>query len=385
VVKDEERVAAAPVMFEGAVPEAEPPGEMLAKRMRLAPPAPAPAAFGAGISAKSMAQTVESVAAGQALGELFQYNVAVPVSVGRGQSAMAPIVSSTLGPRKDLIYNEAKMAGHPVATLHFKNSTGLTLERGPVTVLENGDYVGEAVLPFTVDTAEAVVSYAVELGVHIKPDFRTVNQLHALNFKDGYLLQQYYEVRHTTYRLDNRTAQPKTVLLEHDTRSGYDIFDTPAPAEQTLTTHRYRVEAAPGLSNFVVKERCLLIQRDSLQNLSARDLQKYLADKFLDESTFARLKELLDTFAAIEKLKADITAQESQRAAIYRSQEQAQKNMQVLAPSGEEGRLRGRYVQQLAQSEEELAQIARTLAQLADNIKQLGEKAQQIMAKLPAA
>jgi pyruvate-formate lyase-activating enzyme len=122
-----------------------------------------------------------------------------------------------------------------------------------------------------------------------------------------------------------------------------------------------------------------------LQNLSARDLQKYLADKFLDESTFARLKELLDTFAAIEKLKADITAQESQRAAIYRSQEQAQKNMQVLAPSGEEGRLRGRYVQQLAQSEEELAQIARTLAQLADNIKQLGEKAQQIMAKLPAA
>ncbi len=44
-------------------------------------------------------------------------------------------VSSQLSFKKDLIYNGAKMPAHPVATVRFKNETGLTLERGPVTVL----------------------------------------------------------------------------------------------------------------------------------------------------------------------------------------------------------------------------------------------------------
>jgi hypothetical protein len=155
VVQDENRVAAAPVMFDGALLQEEAPY----------PPMPPPAAatpmmaraktatFSRAALAESAAATVKSAATGQAMGELFQYNVSVPVTVGRGQSAMVPIVSSSLKCKKDLIYNGAKMPTHPVATLRFNNETGLTLERGPVTVLENGEYVGEAVLPFTGITA----------------------------------------------------------------------------------------------------------------------------------------------------------------------------------------------------------------------------------------
>jgi hypothetical protein len=169
VVQDEDRTAAAPVMFEAAAPAEE----MAFHAAMAPPPAPAPGAMprpfmARKISAQSMADTVQSAATGAALGELFQYNVSTPVTVGRGQSAMVPIVSSTLGFKKDLIYNGRKMSTHPVATMRFNNSTGLTLERGPVTVFENGEYMGEAVLPFTADQAEAVISYAVELGVHIK-------------------------------------------------------------------------------------------------------------------------------------------------------------------------------------------------------------------------
>src|SRR5512137_2799962 len=120
------------------------------------PPAPAPMAMKA-ISREALAQATPVTAKGEALGELFQYVIGTPVTVGRGQSAMVPIVSADLGYRKDLLYNGAKLSAHPVATLRLKNETALTLERGPVTVIDRGEYVGEAVLPFTTTGGEVVV------------------------------------------------------------------------------------------------------------------------------------------------------------------------------------------------------------------------------------
>ena len=383
VVKDESRVAAGPIMFDAAMAVGD---EVMAM---AAAPAPAPeramrsAVRTRAMSATAMAESAPSAATGQALGELFQYNVSVPVTVGRGQSAMVPIVSSQLEAKKDLIYNGAKMATHPVATLRFNNRTGLTLERGPVTVLENGEYVGEAVLPFTADQAEAVISYAVELGVQVKEALKSESQLQSLQLKEGYLLQNIYDIRRTLYQVDNRTPQPKTVLIEHPTGGNYTIFETPEPVEKTLETHRYRVEPPAGkMVEFMVQERFLLSRREELRNLSYQGLQRYFANKLLDQRAYEGLKKLLDTWAEIAQLQQRIAEQEQRRAKIYAAQEQVQKNMTVLAGEGEEGKLRGRYVKQLAQHEEELAEIERNVARIQAEIQQKEAEVQRMMAAL---
>ncbi|MBN1993513.1 MAG: hypothetical protein JW953_12505 [Anaerolineae bacterium] len=390
VVKEEKRVAAAPIMFDGAVAETAgaeaptlgagmpAPAPMMRSMMKMtAPPS---------VSAEAMADSVESAATGQALGELFQYNVSSPVTVGRGQSAMVPIVSSKLGFKKDLIYNGAKMPTHPVATIRFKNATGLTLERGPVTILERGEYVGEAVLPFTADQAEAVVSYAVELGIHVKEEVKTESQLRSLNIKEGYLLQNVYDIRRLIYQVDNRTAEAKTVLLEHVPRTNYTIFDTPDPAEKTLDTYRYQVKVSPGkLAKFAVQERFLRVHREELRSLSYKGLQQYFKDKFLDERAYSGLKALLDTWAEIDRLEKEVAGQEKQREKIYKAQEQAQKNMAVLSTAGEEGRLRGRYVKQLTESEEQLVQIDRTVAGIQAEIKQKSSEVGQMIKALESS
>lgn len=385
VVEEEDRTAAAPVMFEQA---AEAEQAKMAKSSRgmgagmsmadaFAAPAPAPT------TAKMMAGTVESAATGEAMGELFQYKVSAPVSVGRGKSAMVPIISDKMSFKKELIYNGQKMAVHPVATIRFDNETGLTLERGPVTVLENGEYVGEAILPFTVDQSEAVISYAVELSLHVTEDRQFETQLHALNVHKGYLIQQEYNIRRTIYRLDNRTATAKTVLLEHPIAGQLIPFDMVEPEETTLNHRRYKVEAAPGkITEFTVQERRLNRKHEKLQDLSYKNLQTYLKDKFLDKRTYQQLKALLDIWAEIEGLRKEIAKQEKQRAKIYQNQEQIQKNMKVLSNDGEEGKLRTRYVQQLTQSEEELARIEKTIAARQTEIEQKETQVQQMIAAL---
>lgn len=374
VVEEENRTAAAPIMFGAAQDLDDAEGGLMDAMMASPPPAAAPQARARGLSRPApasmggraeMSDSVPTAAKGEALGELFQYRVSTPVTVGRGQSAMVPIVSSTLGYQKNLIYNGGKMPTHPVATLRFKNTSGLTLERGPVTVLENGEYVGEAILPFTTDQAEAVISYAVELGIHIKEDLRTETQLQTVYVKDKYLLQDYYHQRYFSYQIENRTAQPKTVLIEHPINTIYDIYDTPTCTEQTADFYRYSITAEANKTTlFKVKERRLQTRSEKILDLSYKALQSYFDDKFLTRAIYMGLRDILDAWEKLSQLSKDIIAQEKRREEVYRSQEQIQKNMRALSQTGEEGRLRGRYVKQLTETEEALSEIETTIAKL---------------------
>lgn len=386
VVRDENRVAPGPVMLQAATEMDEITPEVMGvrsakSRMRAQEMPGMPMA--AAPPRQTYAESVTSAAAGQSLGELFQYNITTPVTVGRGQSAMVPIVSSTLKGKKDLIYNGSKMARHPVATLRFKNGTHLTLEHGPVTVLENGEYVGEAVLPFTADQAETVISYAVELGLHIKEEHQSESQLHGLHIKDGYLLQQVYQIQRTIYQIDNRTPQLKTVLIERQRQTHAAPYNMPEPTETTLDFYRYQVETQPGrITTFMAQERWLVSRREELRQQSYQGLQKYLDDKFLDAATYQKLKELLDAWGEIAQMGQAIKAQEERRGKIYQVQEQIQKNMAALSQDGEEGRLRGQYVKQLGDSESQLAEIAQMILATQSKIKQLQAEIDRLIAAL---
>src|SRR4029078_737508 len=86
--------------------------------------------------------------------------------------------------RRELLYNGQKLPKHPVASLRLRNETGLTLERGPVTVLEQGDYAGEAGLPFTRAGGELIVPFAVELGINIQEEHSSERQTRGISVRD---------------------------------------------------------------------------------------------------------------------------------------------------------------------------------------------------------
>ncbi len=210
LIEEESRVAPGPVgLMAGAGVFADsPPAVAMPMRAMSAPAAPAPQAMSRKMSRQDMAESVSVSTSGEAMGELFQYHITTPVSVGRGQSAMVPILSTTLDYRKELIYNSAKLAAHPIATLRTTNTTGLTLERGPATVIEGGDYVGEAVLPFTADSAEFIIPYAVELGVRVREQNGVETQLYGLSIQGAYLLFEEWDIRWREYQINNTTGKP---------------------------------------------------------------------------------------------------------------------------------------------------------------------------------
>ena len=384
VVEQERRVAAAPVEFDRAMPAAAPPapttgmGAGVAMGAMMAAPdmqRMTKSMATLGISREALAEATPVAVEGEELGELFQYVISTPVTVGRGQSAMVPIVSSDLGYRKDLLYNGAKLPTHPVATLRLENESGLTLERGPVTVLESSEYVGEAILPFTVAGGELVVPYAVELAVKVREQASSAREMHRLHIKGAYLHFEEWDIRKREYQLNNSTGDPVQVLVEHPRSSHYDLFHTPEPAERTDEHLRFQVQApAWGETTLQVQERRLTRRREELRKQSYKALQKYLRQGLIERGLHDQVTDLLRLWDKIEENEKALTRIEKDREKVYQAQQQIQGNMGALSQTGKEGNMRARYVQRLEATEAQLEELARRESALRSGIERLKQE-----------
>jgi hypothetical protein len=174
--------ASAPVVYEGAV-EAD-------KVESKAPPPPPPqapsASAGEGramgalsvpMNGRGFSQMVQlesglapssiaAAAAGREFGELFEYRIPTPVTVRRNESAMLPFLQQKVDTRKLLIYSDPS-AAHPLDAAEITNSTGKTLDGGPITVYEGGGYAGEALMETVKMDDKRLISYGVDLGTRI--------------------------------------------------------------------------------------------------------------------------------------------------------------------------------------------------------------------------
>lgn len=390
LVQDEERTVNAPVFFEGAPPPAPAPaaGARMrgAKQMRamtlgmaeaeedaaFAPEAPP------SLSIDAMDQSVQIAASGGERGALFAYTVRHPVSVARGQSAMVPILGQQMPCRRDLLYNGRKLPDHPVASLRLTNETGLTLERGPVTVTEDGDYAGEAVVPFTRAGGEVIVPFAVELGVKVEEQRSRERRIVSIGVREEYLLIQEYELHHTVYHLTSTLSTPVDVVIEHSPLPNYELTDTPDPAERTATFVRWSVWcAANARTVFEVHERRMQRRHERVQSVSGKQLQDYLHHRYLDEAIGQGLEEVLQLYRQMEETRKQVNQIEQERQAIYKHQKQIQGNLSPLGREGEEGALRKRYVAELGKLEDRLTALHTEERRLEQQVARLDEQARQ--------
>ena len=381
VVQDAARVAAGPVEFEGAmgggrmVADEAPGGARMRKAMAYGAAAPAPAMMMA--EATSQAPSIDALAqqgagaTGGDLGELFQYQVVAPVTVKRGASALVPILSSQLSYRRELLYNQQKMPEHPVAAFRFTNETGLVLERGPVTVLEDGDYHGEAMVGFTKEGGEVYLAFSVELGVKVTQDSSTRTETVGIQIDKALLWVKQATTTATTYRIENNLATAQLVTIEHPIWSGYDLVDTRAPDAQTSDFYRWAVPCAPrGVTTFTVSQRIFNWQQQQLLDQSYDALRQYLSSRWLDEPTLQRIDALLVERQKIADNTEEINTLQTERSQIYEREEQLRKNMAALATSGDEAVLRKQVFTQLQASEDRLTAIDTRVAALTEENKQ---------------
>ncbi len=296
-----------------------------------------------------------------------------------------PIVQRGFEGRPVLLYNKQARADNPMRCVEFKNTTGLTLEGGPVTVLEAGSYVGEAMLETTKPDDERLVPYAVELAVHVMDNIESHSErVHRVVIRDGQLKAHYVQVQQTTYHFKNKSDAAQTVYLEHPRAAKeWTLFDTPEPHEITASYWRFRFTIDPRKTTaFVVRQRLVLAQNYGLADLSDRQLALWMDEKYLDRKTAAALQQVLDARQEAARYDAALATLRQEREGIHTEQERIRENLKALGDRPGEKELRERFVRTLNTQEDRLTQIERDVQENERSREQCRARIGELLAKL---
>jgi hypothetical protein len=296
------------------------------------------------------------------LGDLFEYRIEHPVTIRRNQSALVPIVLRPFEGRPVLLYNKPARAENPMRCVELKNTTGLTLEGGPVTVLEGGSYVGEAMLDTTRPDELRLVPYAVELAVRVLDNIESHDdRVHRVVLRRGVMKAYYTQVQQTTYAFNNKAGAEQTLYLDHP-RPGreWKLFDTPEPHEVTENHWRFRFALpARQVTKFVVRQQHVLHQIHSLSDVGDQQLALWLENRYLDARTEEVLRQVVDLRQQAAGAEERIGRLEKERETIHAEQKRIRENLQSLGDRSSEKELRERFVRTLNAHEDRLEQIER--------------------------
>ncbi len=224
--------------------------------------APSPGGAGAGDDGSISAdRSVESVAATAQIGELFQYTVG-SVTLPRQRSAMIPILNDPIEAEKVSIFNERTLAKYALNGARLKNSTGKALLQGPVTVLEEGSYAGDASLGDVPAGQSRLLSFGVDLKLLVIP--QDVASAARSDLQTGKIVGGVLEIankRHVEreYNAENKGDRDKKLVIEYARRGDeWKLVDTPAPVETLPTMYRFALPVPAGKSaKFAVKEEII--------------------------------------------------------------------------------------------------------------------------------
>ncbi len=312
-----------------------------------------------------LTQGIESSALAAQAGAFFQYTINEPVSIRRRESAMVPIVNEKIDGERLSVYNQQVDATHPLNGIRLKNSTGLYLNAGPITVFEDGQYAGDARIENLAPGVDRLIGFSVDLDTEVAPSSRSIpDLLVSAKIDRGTLIVTRTLRRERDYTVKFSGSKGRTMLLEYPLDSTWTLVEPGSPAERTRNFYRFAVPLVPGKSSELkIVEKRNLDQRVVLSSAGLDTIQIYQRATEVSasvRSALSRLSSLRTELAAIKRDSDEVNRQLQQ---IYSDQSRIRSNMSSLDRTSA---LYNRYVSTLNQQEDQISKLKDQLAELKD-------------------
>jgi hypothetical protein len=297
-----------------------------------------------------------SAAQGGDVGELFQYDINMPVTLARQRSAMLPIVNDSIEGEKVSIYNPSVHAKHPLNGVELKNSSKLHLMQGPVTVFDGGVYAGDARIPDLPPGTDRLISYALDLDVEIAPTSKYQPQdLLSVRLEKGVLIATHKQSRTQKYIVKNSSGDEKRVLIEYGFDPQWKLIEPKKPTERTRDMYRFAVKAEPGKpAELKIEEQQDVRQDVAVTSLGDDAIRLYLHSKVVSEAVKEALREVSRRKNELGELQRQKQLLDHEVATIDREQQRMRENMKSIDRNTD---LYNRYVKKLTDQEDRIETI----------------------------
>jgi hypothetical protein len=310
-----------------------------------------------------LSKSVASAATASKLGDFFQYAIDRPVTLPRQKSAMLPILAKDVEATRVSIYNEHTQAKFPLLGVKLKNTAGMHLNQGPITVFEGSNYAGDARILDLQPNEERLLSYAIDLGTEVNPVPSSDNgRLTVVKAVKG-ILYTTTKVKETkTYTIVNRNDAERTVLIEHPVRNDFKLVDTDKPAETASDFYRFQVKVPAGKSEKqVVSEERIINNSLQITNLDDNNIRIFINNPVTSQKVKDGLDSAMKLRWATAKTQREIQELERQLKVITDDQARLRANLKEMPATAAAYK---RYLQKFDEQETQIEKYQADIKQL---------------------
>ena len=190
-----------------------------------------------------------------AFDDFFEYRINQPITIRKNESALVPILQAKVAADPVTLVSYANgRTSQPLRALWVTNNSGLTLDRGSFTIIEDGNFAGEGLLDPVHPDEKRLLSYAADQAVHVAVEYeKTSNRITLLQGSRGVLNIHRDELHEVTLVLHNAAPARRTVVSEVPVINGWKLDSVtntsstdPKPVETTPTVYRFRNDLVSG-------------------------------------------------------------------------------------------------------------------------------------------
>jgi hypothetical protein len=308
---------------------------------------------------------VASAASGAKLGESFQYAIEQPVNLPRQKSALLPVVQHDVEAARVSVYNPAVHAKYPLLGLKLKNTTGLNLLQGPLTVFEGGTYAGDARFLDLQPDEERLLTYAIDLGTEVEAKSKNPpSRITKVSVKKGILYSTTRQREERTYHAVNRGQSDRTLLVEHPYRPEFHLANDRKPAERTRDLYRFEVKLPAGKAgDLEVAEERDLVQTVQLTNSDEQQVRFFLQQHVLSAAVRQALEKAVGLRGDLATVQRELEQVGRALAQIEQDQARLRANLKEMPPTAAAYQ---RYLEKFDQQETQVEQLQAQRQQLQD-------------------
>jgi hypothetical protein len=358
-------------------------GNAMAKPAIAAPSGVAGGMIGSDQIASARA-SLQAAARAQELGDLFEYKLKDPITIRKNSSALLPIVQSSIDAEKVSVWNERAGLAKPQRALWLTNTSGLTLDGGSFSVLEQDTFAGEGIFDPIRPAEKRLVSYATDLALNVRSANNSErDQVTRVHIEKGSMTQVRELRERKTYTFRNEDTSARSVIVEHPFRLGYQLRGDAKPAETTAEWMRFRLPvASKQTAELVVEEARTLQSSFALNNVTSEQIALFVQQKSIDKSIEDALKKIVAQKSVVSSLEAQKSDRDDETTKIFDDQQRLRENMKALKGSAEEKVLLQRYTRQLNDQEDRLEALKKEIKDLDAKVDAAQEELDKMIAGL---
>lgn len=296
-------------------------------------------------------------------GEMFAFSPVKPVNLPRQKSTMIPLSLVSLPAQKYSVFSNIPYGAdvHPKLCISIENNSGLKFPAGPITVFENGEYAGDAVLAFLPEKEKRIIAFGDDIDVRGAKTEDFEEHIHSLKIVKGVLTKKYKSSKNSVYTVKNSASKERSIIVEHFISSGFNLADEKKLLEKTSNKYRFNIKVKAGSQEKleVVEERFFeeILQINMMDNNS---MIAIYSNSKLPEKIKRAFKDVLHEKVKVDKAQIALFNLQNEQKNLNAEQDRIRKNIQAVGSETQQGKM---FLDKLLEIENSLESLKKKISQ----------------------